>query len=88
MASVSASEAVFAKLETQRLAALKAFWLASVICVLLLPLAVLPLAGSMFVMVDHPSGSAMAAVAEPARELLEPYVQPVMLRASVWIFVG
>ena len=88
MASVSASEAVFATLETQRLAALKAFWLTTLICLLLLPLAVLPLAGSMFVMVDHPPGTAMAAVAEPGREVLEPYVQPVMLGASVWLFVG
>ena len=45
------------------LAAIKAFWLTTVICLLLLPLVVLPLAGSMFVMVDHPPGTAMAALA-------------------------
>ena len=88
MASVSATEAVYDSLETQRLAAIKAFWLTTIICLLLLPLVVLPLAVSIFAMVDHPSGTAFAALAQPGRELIEPYVQPVFLGSSVWLFVG
>lgn len=88
MANVSATEAVYDSLETQRLAALKAFWLTAVICVLLLLLAILPLAGSTFLMVDHPPGTAMAALAKAARTLLEPYVQPVLLGALAWLILG
>lgn len=88
MASVPITETVYDSLESERLAALRAFWLSAIICVLLLPLAALPLAGGMFVMFDHPPGTAVAALAEPARALLEPYIQPVLLGASVWLFAG
>ena len=88
MASAAATESVYDGLETQRLAAIKAFWLAAIVSVLLLPLAALPLAGSMFVMVDHPSGTTIAALAQPARVLIEPYIQPVLLGALVWLLVG
>ena len=88
MASAAAMETVYDGLETQRLSAIKAFWLAALVSVLLLPLAALPLAGSMIVMVDHPPDTALAALANPAKALLEPYIQPVLLGASLWFFVG
>ncbi len=88
MASTVAMEALYDGLETQRLAAIKAFWFAALVSLLVLSLAALPLAGSMFVMVDHPPDTAMAALARPARPLLEPYLQPVLLGASVWLFGG
>ena len=81
------TEAVYVGLEAQRVAALKAFWLTTAICLLLIPLAVLPLAGIMFVMVDHLADAPMAALAQSGKVLLEPYAEPALLGSAVWLFV-
>lgn len=89
MASDTAAAAVFANLETQRLAALRSFWLAVIVaCLIMIPLTVAPLALGMFIMVDKSPDSAMAALTQPTRELIEPHVQFVFLGASVWLVVG
>lgn len=86
--SPESMEAVFVKLEAQRMAAIRAFWFTTIICVLLIPLAVLPLAGTMFVMVEHPDNPALAALANPARQLIEPYAEPVLLGSVVWMLAS
>ncbi|MDJ0712495.1 MAG: DUF3137 domain-containing protein [Woeseiaceae bacterium] len=82
------TETVFDSLESQRVAALRAFWLTALICVFLLPLAALPLAGGMFVMVEHPPDTTMSALAERARAFLQPYASPFFLGALVWLLGG
>jgi len=80
-------ESVYVRLEAQRVAALKSFWLTTLICLFLLPLSVLPLAGGMFVMAEHAPDAFMAALRDAGRQLIEPYAEPVFYGAAIWFGV-
>lgn len=81
-------QSVYSQLESQRLAAIKSFWLTTLVCLTLLPLAVLPFAGCIFVMIEHPGNPAAAALASQFRPLLEPYAQEVLMATLAWMFVA
>ncbi|MGI9204170.1 MAG: DUF3137 domain-containing protein [Woeseiaceae bacterium] len=79
---------VFVTLEAQRKAALKAFWLTTLICLCLIPVAILPLAGGVFVMAEHSSDAFMAALRDAGRHFIEPYAEPVFYGAAIWLGVS
>ena len=81
-------QSVFSQLESQRLAAIRSFCLTTLVCLVLLPVVVLPLASCIFVMVEHPGNPAAAALANQGRPLLEPYAQEVLMATVAWLFVG
>ena len=81
-------DALYTKLEAQRVAALRAFWLTSATCVLLAPLALLPVAGLAFLTIEYPSGSELAALVEMSRDEIEPFVSGAFLGAFAWFFIG
>jgi len=81
-------DAVFVELESQRVAALKAFWLTSATCLLLIPLALLPFVGLAFVMIEHPAGSGLASLVQSGRGMIEPYLSAVVVGAFIWFGIG
>ena len=81
-------ETIFAQLNQQRLAAIKALWVTGVRCVLLLPLALAPLAAFGFLMTNPAQGSQRDTWVQQGRALIEPVDMPVLLGCILWLFLG
>lgn len=79
---------IFATLETQRIAAIKALWFTVAKCLLSIPFLALPLGGTMVSTLDHPAGTALAAFAESVKPLIQPYAEFVFLGSAIWLFGG
>ena len=79
---------VYLRLDAERVAALKAFWITVLVCLCLLPLIVLPLAGGMFVMGEHSPDAFMATLRNSGKQLIEPYAEPVLYVAAIWFAAG
>ncbi|MGI9323841.1 MAG: DUF3137 domain-containing protein [Pseudomonadales bacterium] len=90
-ATVSRQESmgeVYARLNVQRKAAIKCFWLTTLQCLVYLPLALTPVAGFGFLIFEHPPGSALAELAKLGRALILPVDTFVILGGMLWLFIG
>jgi len=81
-------DAMYAKLDAQRVAAIIAFWRTSAICLLLLPIVFVPTAAIIIVMVEHPAGSVLADFSAAFRLRLEAIAQPALFGSFAWILLG
>ena len=79
---------VYAKLEAERVAAVKAFWFTAMKCLLASPLTMLPGALMVFLMIDHPSGTTFASLARSGRLWIEPFAPYALLGSVAWFFLG